>query len=115
MPGSAAQLLAGMLRQRLGRAAGDWYEDGGADAGGFWQWHSGVTGGASPTQAIAVDGRTRIQSVATPPRGPLIVACSQGLIFSIELPVLTDRSDLRRVLDVLEAAGALPPKDEDPS
>lgn len=76
---------------------------------GWWWWQLGT---AKDTNEIIIEGRNRRTRTRLPGLevGPTILAFADGLACDIELPHVTDRSDLNRVLATLTAFGALPPE-----
>lgn len=105
---SAARDLAAIIRRRVP----DWTE---VTEPGLWWWRDPESEDGDYAREVIIEGRTRrvrpiserhVQGWAF---GPTVEGFADGIAFRLDLPGMTDRSDLRRVLDVLTTLGVLPP------
>lgn len=109
---SAATDLATMIRAQMILSTGadadgvliGWSE---RTEPGWWWWRQ--LEGDNPSEII-LEGRTRRVRSGLPPSqeiGPTVGGFADGVAFQLDLPSVVDKHDLRRVLDVLKALGAL--------
>lgn len=115
---SAATDLATMIRAQLILNSGadpdgvliGWSEQ---TEPGWWWWRrldDASSSNGDSANEIILEGRNRRVRTGMPPGvtlGPTVGGYADGVAFQLDLPHVVDKYDLRRVLDVLKALGAL--------